>query len=243
MAILHGSWIQSGDSTEGKQIGEFLLIWGEIWRRFIPEEMAIVDQTIAHPLAMNSAELIEFIHSLNAQNRLSWKLPDWANPTPTKGKTAKKSDKTLGIEPWQTVAIALPTDLSSTQGPIPLHSGNHPSEEDFALYPWQVEGLCLNPAEAIEFLSALPLGTLDPADNFIGSDLRFWSHIARWSLDLQARCKFLPQIQRPLTGGAIAHWQPLLDSDTDRKRLNRFTKQMPVACRTYQLGNPEALAV
>lgn len=243
MAILHGSWIQSGDSTEGKQIREYLLIWGETWRRFVPDETANFGKVLAHPLAMNSPELTEFIQSLNEQNRLSWELPDWANPTPAKGKKQKKTDKKAGIEPWQKVAIALPTDLSSTQGPIPLHSGTQPSEEDFALYPWQVEGLCLSPTDAIDFLSALPLGTLDLADNFIGSDLRFWSHIARWSLDLQARCKFLPQIQRPLTGGAIAHWQPLLDSDTDRKRLNRFTKQMPVACRTYQLGNPEELAV
>jgi SNF2 family DNA or RNA helicase len=59
----------------------------------------------------------------------------------------------------------------------------------------------------------------------MGGDLRFWSHVARWSLDLMARSKFLPGVDR---------WEVLLDSATDQARLRQFIKQMPSGCRTYQ---------
>jgi hypothetical protein len=120
---------------------------------------------------------------------------------------------------------------------MPQHSAaalEEPAQtEEIYLYPWQVEGFCLNPQAAFVFLQSLPLNSTEP-DSFVGSDLRFWSHIARWSLDLLARCKFLPGLEKQSDGSAIAKWQPLLDSSTDILRLGTFVKQMPTACRTYQ---------
>ena len=120
---------------------------------------------------------------------------------------------------------------------MPQHSAaaleEPPKTEEIYLYPWQVEGFCLNPQAAFVFLQSLPLNGAEP-DSFVGSDLRFWSHIARWSLDLLARCKFLPGLEKQSDGSAIAKWQPLLDSSTDILRLATFVKQMPTACRTYQ---------
>ncbi|NJM63479.1 MAG: hypothetical protein HC849_30225 [Oscillatoriales cyanobacterium RU_3_3] len=119
----------------------------------------------------------------------------------------------------------------------PLHSAAAPDEtvkiEEIYLYPWQVEGICLNAKVAFDFLQSLPLNSTE-TDYFIGGDLRFWTHIARWSLDLLARCKFLPSLEKQLDGSAIAKWQPLLDSSTDKSRFANFVKQMPAACRTYQ---------
>ncbi|MCZ0903172.1 helicase, partial [Microcoleus sp. HI-ES] len=121
---------------------------------------------------------------------------------------------------------------------MPQHSAAALDEEpakteEIYLYPWQVEGFCLNPQAAFVFLQSLPLNSTEP-DSFVGSDLRFWSHVARWSLDLLARCKFLPGLEKQSDGSAIAKWQPLLDSSTDTLRLATFVKQMPTACRTYQ---------
>lgn len=129
---------------------------------------------------------------------------------------------------WQTVTVALPT-----AGEQPILSFN--AETDSAsleLQPWQVAGITLSPLAATKFLQALPLSTL--AGNYLGGDLRFWSQVYRWSLDLIARCKFLPTLQ---TEGdeAIAQWLPLLDGGSDRDRLKYFTKQMPAICRAYLL--------
>jgi SNF2 family DNA or RNA helicase len=89
--------------------------------------------------------------------------------------------------------------------------------------------LYLKASETIKFLPALPLGE----DNYLGTDLRFWSQIYRWSLDLICRRKFLPGINQ----NKQSCWQPLLDSTIDQTRLAQFTQSMPSACHAYQQGN------
>ncbi|AFZ46587.1 SNF2-related protein [Cyanobacterium stanieri PCC 7202] len=93
------------------------------------------------------------------------------------------------------------------------------------LYPWKVEGVKLNFLETISFLQQLPLNNED----YIGSDLRFWSHVYRWSLDLICRQKFLPTIDEHNK----SFWQPLLDSNIDQVRLTKFVQTMPSLCRCY----------
>ncbi len=104
------------------------------------------------------------------------------------------------------------------------------------LQPWRVEGFCLNPSEAVKFLAAIPLNAAKGEDAFLGGDLRFWSQVSRWSLDLISRCKFLPRIQRQSDGAFAAKWQVLLDSAVDGTRLEKFSADMPLVCRTYQEG-------
>lgn len=244
MAILHGSWIQTGNSQGVGDRRGFFCIWGETWKRIQAEEYANPETAIAHPLAIAATELTDFLTALKQQGSLNWELPADATPKKTTNKRKKTKKEPSELDSWQQVILALPSYLPpDSQAPIPLHSAEDPGESEVYLYPWQVEALCLKPMDAIAFLSALPLGAMVTADTFIGEDLRFWSHVARWSLDLQARCKFLPQIDRQIEGTAIACWQPLLDSDTDRKRLTRFTKQMPVACRTYHPTESGELAI
>ncbi|MDA0674150.1 MAG: DEAD/DEAH box helicase, partial [Cyanobacteria bacterium] len=91
----------------------------------------------------------------------------------------------------------------------------------------------LTPGEAASFLQQLPLGHDQVAGVALGGDLRYWSQVARWGLDLLARGKYLPgiTITRKATYG---RWQVLLDSDTDSHRLRQFKAHMPPACRTYQ---------
>ena len=107
------------------------------------------------------------------------------------------------------------------------------------LQPWQVEGFCLKPPEAVKFLTSLPLNATNGEDAFLGGDLRFWAQIARWSLDLISRCKFLPTLQRLSDHSIIANWQALLDSAVDGTRLERFSQLMPLACRMYQVRSQE----
>jgi SNF2 family DNA or RNA helicase/intein/homing endonuclease len=237
MAILHGSWLLG-------KTGGSLFIWGETWRKIgaiDPKDVAI---NPSNPFAMTEAELKKFLAVLQQSGQLKWQLPQ-AEVVPqetgkkkgrsTKNKTAEIPTPDLP-ENKQIRAIALPTQIDD-ETIIPLHSAAAFDEivnpEEIYLYPWQVEGIFLNPKAAFEFLQSLPLNSTE-TDFFIGADLHFWTHMARWSLDLLARCKFLPTLEKQSEGSAIAQWQPLLDSSTDIARLANFTKQMPAACRMYQ---------
>ncbi|MEG4201143.1 DEAD/DEAH box helicase [Microcoleus sp. Pol12A5] len=239
MAILHGSWLLENEKS-------CLFIWGEIWRKIEAIEIIESGINLPHPLAMTESEFKNFLNSLQQSGKLDWQLPETAETPPDKSKKTRRSPKTQNAEipakdssiQKEIRAIALPTQISeSNTNLMPQHSAaalEEPAKtEEIYLYPWQVEGFCLNPQAAFVFLQSLPLNSTEP-DSFVGSDLRFWSHIARWSLDLLARCKFLPGLEKQSDGSAIAKWQPLLDSSTDTLRLATFVKQMPTACRTYQ---------
>ncbi|NEP62270.1 MAG: DEAD/DEAH box helicase, partial [Symploca sp. SIO2G7] len=86
---------------------------------------------------------------------------------------------------------------------------------------------------AVKFLQLLPLGSFQTSDAFVGGDLRYWSQVTRWSLDLLSRHKFLAGIYRQPNGNVFASWQPLLDSSLDQERLGKFSQLMPSACHAY----------
>jgi SNF2 family DNA or RNA helicase len=219
MAVLHGSWCIPAITARSSGC---LFLWGEIWRRWEPNADAGLG---TYPFAMTTPELLEWLESLQQVNHL--KLP--ASPQPT--RRGRKAD---------TITIALPTQFEPT-GYIPQLSALDPTTAT-ALQPWQVEGIWLAPAEALTLLNALPLGSLGE-QAFLGSDLRFWTHVARWSLDLLARTKFLPDLAHdPASDQSSAQgtgWQTLLDSATDQQRLGNFSRQMPTVCRMYQAVTAE----
>ena len=241
MAILHGSWLVD------PQEESCLFIWGETWRKIGAIETIESGMILRHPLAMTESELKTFLTSLQQSGKLNWQLPETAEPAQEKSPKTRRSPKTATAQVVPKIssvrkdirAIALPTQISASNPNLvmPQHSAAALSEpakiEDIYLYPWEVEGFCLNPQTAFVFLQALPLNST-ATDSFVGSDLRFWSHVSRWSLDLLARCKFLPRLEKQSDGLVIAKWQPLLDSSTDQLRLATFVKQMPTVCRTYQ---------
>ncbi|MGD1699462.1 SNF2 helicase-associated domain-containing protein, partial [Dapis sp. BLCC M229] len=206
MAILHSFWL-----TENQQSSS-LFIWGETWRRITEDDAGETGKIPNNPYAITLDELLKL-----SKENTNFSLE----------KHKKSTTKTL----------AIPTKLSeSSQKLYPIHSATNLSEisEKLYLYPWQIEGVCLEPLEAIKFLQSIPLGKI--TESFIGLDLKFWSHVARWSLDLLARCKFLPSIEQTSNQEFIATWQPLLDSSLDQTRLQSFTLQMPLVCRTYHLN-------
>jgi SNF2 family DNA or RNA helicase len=229
MAILHGSWLTNNQNG-------CLFIWGETWR----SQQANWDLTQStdipqNPLAMTTVELNQWLASRNI-SITSAKQPQGARSR----KVAKPSEAI----PTHYQIIAVPTHIleNKKDGTLtlsPVHSASQDLNDSSAyLQPWQVEGLCLNPHEAIQFLKSLPLNITDGEDSFLAGDLKFWSQVARWSLDLISRSKFLPNIQHQADGTTVAEWQVLLDSAVDGTRLERFAAKMPLAVRTYQeMGN------
>ncbi|CAH2571353.1 putative ATP-dependent helicase YwqA [Planktothrix rubescens] len=179
-------------------------LWGETWRR-VPSESFSSEQIFPYPFALNDTELL-------TQPLL----------------------KNMGLSNiLSQQIIALPTDISESGELTPIYSTTNNIPKSY-LYPWQITGISLNPKQAFQFLQSLPLNTVITSDSDLGEDLRFWSHIARWSLDLLARSKFLPGLIKQSDQTIISQWQPLLDSAIDQTRLLRFAQQMPRVCRVYQ---------
>ncbi|MBE9002548.1 DEAD/DEAH box helicase [Nostoc sp. LEGE 12447] len=235
MAILHGNWLLK--SQKG-----CLFIWGETWRspRVNFESNGSEDIPL-HPLAMTSVELSEWLVSQKMAITNFIQQPQIANATT--GRTRKAASATEINLPTHSQIIALPTYIpeesaEGTSAIFPVHSASLGLETDSPQYlqPWRVEGFCLNPSEAVKFLAAIPLNAAKGEDAFLGGDLRFWSQVSRWSLDLISRCKFLPRIERQSDGAFAAKWQVLLDSAVDGTRLEKFSADMPLVCRTYQEG-------
>ncbi|QLE50233.1 DEAD/DEAH box helicase [Nostoc sp. C057] len=233
MAILHGNWLLK--SQKG-----CLFIWGETWRSpRVNLESSETGDIPPHPLAMTSVELSEWLVSQKMAITKFIQQPQVANATT--GRTRKAASATEISLPTHSHIIALPTYIpeESTEGTsaiFPVHSASLGLETDSPQYlqPWRVEGFCLNPSEAVKFLAAIPLNAAKGEDAFLGGDLRFWSQVSRWSLDLISRCKFLPRIERQSDGAFAAKWQVLLDSAVDGTRLEKFSADMPLVCRTYQ---------
>ncbi|MEH1885428.1 SNF2-related protein [Nostoc sp.] len=243
MAILHGNWLLKNQKG-------CLFIWGETWRspraNFEPNGSEDIP---VHPLAMTSVELSEWLVSQKMAITNFIQKPQVAIATTgrtSKGGatlTRKAASVTEIALPTHSQIIALPTYIpeNSTEGTsaiFPVHSASLGLDTDSPQYlqPWRVEGFCLNPSEAVKFLAAIPLNAAKGEDAFLGGDLRFWSQVSRWSLDLISRCKFLPRIDRQSDGAFVAKWQVLLDSAVDGTRLEKFSADMPLVCRTYQEG-------
>jgi len=173
-----------------------------------------------------------------------------------RSSSGKKKQTAYTSPRWRSLPLLLPTYQFPTGAPetvpdaasdrvivLPQHSAaetlSHLETEDvtlstLGLHPWQLHGIRLTVTEALQLLQSLPLSSVqDEAFSWLGTDLRFWSHVARWQLDLLARSKFLPGFEQLSDGVGVAHWQVLLDSAVDQERLEKFARQMPGVCRAY----------
>jgi SNF2 family DNA or RNA helicase len=192
------------------------LVWGEVWRR-LHEPLDSAAAIPPHPFAMTRKELVSV---LGTQGTFPIGAPEWASLT-------------LAI-PTQDGRPQLSTDKGETPSPK-NHSDPHAAAAtpEVLLSPWSVEGVCLSAIAAFEWLTSLPLTSLTAEDSPLGDDVRFWSHLSRWLLDLLARGRFLPQLVTTPRGVGTARWQVLLDSAIDQDRWGQFARQMPLLCRLY----------
>ncbi|MCS6815620.1 MAG: ATP-dependent helicase, partial [Cyanobacteria bacterium] len=201
MAVLHGTWLPQG----------CLFLWGEAWQRSGAVAAEELTTPVSYPFALALNDLIAELSALPNNHQL------WDQPM----------TQIVALPTWVTASTLLPCYSASTNPPdLETMSA---SDIALCLYPWQITGVCLSPDAALTWLNNLPLGTMPEAVN-LGGDIRLWSHIARWSLDLLARTKFLPRLEST-PNGAVARWHPLLDSSNDQQRLERFSRAMPVVCR------------
>lgn len=216
MAVLHGNWrIQSSGSD--------FVVWADAWGRTLPQDWQTTTEVTAYPYALP----LDVVWQQLTQ-AVAWGKSD--QPTPT------------------TSIISLPTEIDSDSASLlPVYgevSGfDQSTKNSLCLYPWQVIGFSLTPQQTFQLLQRLPLNSLDPVNSIFGSDLRFWSHIHRWSIDLLARGKFLPTLEQLDPQTFRAHWQPLFDGAIDQARLLQMADKMPLVCQMYQGIASETIAV
>lgn len=217
MATLHGSWLVNAQSS-----GFFL--WGETWRNMASptktetsSDSAIDSFLPSHPFVLDQASLLAALQSQGLQLET---LP--------------------GI--WKPVAVALPSRKGTKSKPaLPLLSGQcrelatDRKPQTWVLADWQIEGLWLTGQAAIAILAQLPISAWSDFEHSLGDDLRYWTHLYRWSLDLLVRSKFLPYLVQREDGKYQSQWYPLLDSIIDQTRFARFSQLFPAVCRYYRL--------
>jgi SNF2 family DNA or RNA helicase len=213
MAVLHGNWRIQPHYCD-------FIVWGDAWCRTLPQDWQEATEITAYPYALPPETLWQ---QLTQQIHLAADQP-----------------------PQTTDIIGLPTEITSTSvNPIygETLDVDDNSNYSISLHPWQVTGFSLTPSQTFQLLQSLPLNSLDPANSYFGSDLKFWSHIHRWSIDLLARGKFLPSLEPVSNQTFRAHWQPLLDSAIDQARLLQMAQKMPLVCRMYQGNDINTIAV
>ncbi|WPF89097.1 DEAD/DEAH box helicase [Cyanobacterium aponinum AL20118] len=209
MSILHGSFLI-------KKEEKYFIIWGEKWRNIEKEKFDLEAEFLyIYPfLIEDKQELGELLK----QNFLGGIISDEA--------INNKDPESF----WQWEMALFPVQKKpKSKTVIPLlyehYLGISNKLSSVILYPWDVCGVKLNMDQLLRLLQQLPLNKVD----YIAPDLRFWSHVYRWSLDLICRQKFIPSIDEKNN----CFWQPLLDSNIDQGRLAHFIQLMPSICRCY----------
>jgi hypothetical protein len=80
------------------------------------------------------------------------------------------------------------------------------------------------------WLASLPSDEESPHAIKIGADLRYWQVVAKFALELLARQRVKPTLQKD-GDKFIARWQPLLDEPSEQERWTRLIRAMPPICR------------
>ncbi|MDJ0598105.1 MAG: DEAD/DEAH box helicase [Crocosphaera sp.] len=205
MTILHGTWIEN---TQEK----YFFIWGETWRS-LSDDIASKDSILVYPFSVDKEEIIKQLNSHDIKIKNEKNIEKVSTIFYLPSKCIAKSKKTIPL---------LSTELQ---------------EEDFKqknikFIAWEIEGIKLNIDNTLSLLSQFPLGLTNNSENFIGEDLKFWTHIYRWSLDLLTRSKYLPGIEQE-GNDSYGQWYPLLDSLVDQQRFSKFLQTMPNSCLAY----------
>ncbi|MDJ0662528.1 MAG: DEAD/DEAH box helicase [Crocosphaera sp.] len=205
MTVLHGTWIEN---TQEK----YFFIWGETWQS-LSNDTSSEDSILVYPFGIKQEELFEKLKSNNIKIQNSKKIEEI---TKTFYLPSKNND--------------------SSNQPIPLLSTelkeSDVAQDAISLIPWQIEGIKLNIDNVVYILEQLPLGLTNNSENFIGEDLKFWTHLYRWSLDLLTRGKYLPGIEQQ-ENDYYGRWYPLLDSLVDQQRFSTFLQTIPNSCLAY----------
>ncbi|MGB7565508.1 MAG: DEAD/DEAH box helicase [Prochlorococcaceae cyanobacterium] len=213
MSLLHATWLRS--HTTGRP---GLLLWADTWRVAAPVTPG--SKVPVHPLSLDQDELGAWLEEHDLWSEAF-------RPTVATLTLPSRSQSARGKKP---------TEGAAWSG-LPLQAGE-PIPKTVEWWPWQLEGLWLEPAATGAWLGQLPLS----GDQLgLADELRWWSHLQRWVLSLIARGRWLPQVE-PGAEGRVARWRPLLNREDDRRRLEDRAARLPqVAVAASGMATPLGL--
>ena len=212
MSLLHATWLPAirTDNSSGQPA---LLIWADTWRVATPQGPGLTPAL--HPFSLSSDDLTAW---LGEQDLLpSGSIQATACLTLPSRAVKPRRNRSKAAEP--------PADEPVWTG-LPLQAGE-PIPKQTEWWPWQVQGLALEPRAATDWLSRLPLSDGQPD---LADELRWWSHLQRWALSLVARGRWIPQVELSKGDGYPhrARWVPLLNREEDRRRLEDLAASLPL---------------
>ena len=205
MSLLHATWLpatKAGPAATNGRIAAGLLLWADTWRVATPVTPT-VDGVPDHPLSLNQDDLGAWLEELDLWSEDS--RPAEATLTLPSRRQASRGRKSADAD-------------SAIWSGLPLQAGE-PLPKQVEWWPWRVEGWLLKPAAAAQWLNQLPLAGVQ---GDLADELRWWSHLERWSLSLLARGRWLPEARQ-----GRGRWQPLLNREDDRRRLEDLASRLP----------------
>ena len=214
MIVLHGTW----EPPESLKERGNLFIWGEsssilpVKHRGRPQKTGTER---AHPFQTSKKDLESVIESLNPADA---------------GSISKKAHP-------DTVFLFLPSYPRSPQASPDLlrDNGSESVDDTVSLSQWKVSGLSIQPEEAVLLLGSLSGVWAGNGSAVIGTDLRFWSKVSKFAMELLSKQHFVPGIVLSEDGTAFARWQYVLNDEDDRIRMSMLARSMPPVCRAlYQ---------
>ena len=211
MSLLHATWLPAirTPTSSGRAA---LLVWADTWR--VAEPAGPGTTPAIHPFTLTPDDLRAL---LSERDLLPEGIIDATACLTLPSRSVKRRKKRRSEE-------------SSSEEPSwtgrPLQAGE-PIPKQTEWWPWQVQGLAIEPMAATAWLSKLPLSGRHPD---LADELRWWSHMQRWSLSLVARSRWLPQVELSRGEGYPhrARWVPLLNREEDRRRLEQMASGLPL---------------
>ena len=212
MSLLHATWLPAirTSSSSGQPA---LLIWADTWRVASPEGPGLTPAL--HPFTLGSDDL------------KAWLTERDLMPGGSIDATACLTLPSRSVKPRKSRSQSSePVPEGPAWTGLPMQAGE-PIPKQMEWWPWQVQGLAVEPSAATEWLARLPLSGRHPD---LGDELRWWSHLQRWSLSLVARGRWIPQMELSKGEGYPhrARWVPLLNREEDRRRLEDLAATLPL---------------
>jgi hypothetical protein len=183
--------------------------------------------------------------------RTTWRLARQVTRLPTSGESPLPSPEAARAR-----AAAL---LAEGEGPPKGGPADGESAGETRLAAWQVRAVALDPVRAVQLLACLPIdGQLESAEILLGTDLRYWSAVAKLVLELLARQRLVPSLEERTPSAALgravgddararrgsptfeARWRPVLDDPRDAERLAKLSAGQPPAARALLQPGPGA---
>ena len=212
MSLLHATWLPA-IRTSGSSGQPALLIWADTWRVATPEGPGLTPAL--HPFTLEPDDLKAWLQDRDLMPGGSIDATACLTLPSRTVKPRKSRSKTAEPAPEEPIWTGLPMQAGE---PIPKQT---------EWWPWQVQGLAVEPSAATEWLSRLPLSGRNPD---LADELRWWSHLQRWALSLVARGRWIPQMELSKGEGYPhrARWVPLLNREEDRRRLEDLAASLPL---------------